>query len=71
MKVLHLNFNKIKDIQPLSSLVNLVELGLTDNKITEFQALQRLEKLKVINLANNPLLEKFTCPLERGTVCDL
>src|SRR5690606_22149995 len=47
--------NKIENIKPLSSLINLKELYLHTNKIENIEALSSLTNLKMLNLFNNKI----------------
>jgi Leucine-rich repeat (LRR) protein len=66
-----LNSNQIININHLSSLIDIMELGLSDNQITDSEPITNLSKLKRVDLSNNPLVKEFICPLRPGITCKL
>ena len=51
-----LSNNQIRNISPLSELVNLKYLYLHNNQIRDISPLDNLKKLTNINYKNNPLM---------------
>jgi internalin A len=54
---LHLNWNKITDITPLSALTNLTYLNLSGNQITDITPLSALTNLTYLNLPANQITD--------------
>ena len=57
MTVLSLSMNPIEDISPLTSLVNLKELGLRQNYINSLSGLETMVNLTRLDAANNQITE--------------
>jgi internalin A len=64
--------NRISDVTPLKSLVNLRALFLSDNKITDISSLRSLKNLGTDGVSvvfrRNPIINK-TCPFEYQDIC--
>ena len=52
-RFINLNGNKISNLLPLSSFINLNRLHLTDNKIVNIQPLEKLTKLTELGISGN------------------
>jgi internalin A len=66
LELLDLGENKITDLKPLESLVNLDTLFLDSNQIAAVDSLAQLRLLDELSLADNPLVD--AAPLEPLTL---
>ncbi len=55
--IIDLSNNKIQNLQPLSTLINLKELDLSDNQIVDLRPLSALNNLQVLYLSDNQIID--------------
>lgn len=71
--MLDLSFNRIKEINGLTKLLNLKKLFISSNKISEIKNVNHLPKLELLELGDNRLrvsLISFLCrKIIKGVPC--
>ncbi|GKT14027.1 hypothetical protein ADUPG1_010393, partial [Aduncisulcus paluster] len=63
LKKLHLHYNSIEDISPLSGMTSLEWLSLRDNSISDISPLSYLQHLKYLSASSNDLSNVDLTPL--------